>query len=346
MSLACAVCVPARNEEDRLPHLLEALARQTVAPLRVVLVANNCTDATAEVARRFAAREPRLWLRLRELDWPKDLANVGRARAAAMSEGADWLRAEAGDGILLSTDADAVPPPQWVEATLRGFREGAEVVGGEIRIAEAADAPLPPWLRRARDDVAAYWSAVRDLAHAIDPLPHDPPARHGDHTGGSLAITIAAYEAAGGIPPLAGREDVALVEAVERNGGRVRHPAAVWTEVSAREDGRAEQGMAAEMRRWRVRSEGDEAHLLPGAGFWHEAFHRRRGLREMFRRGTFQSLAGLSATDCRELGRRSVNDIAFVAACEAMLPPQAPDMAEIGQATWDLRGMMFTNLAA
>jgi hypothetical protein len=304
------------------------------------------TDGTAEVARRFADREPRLRLRVRELDWPTELANVGRARDAAMAAGAAWLREEAGDGILVSTDADATPPPHWMEAIIGGFRDGAEVVGGEIRIAEDAGRPSPDWLRRSREYVTAYWSAVRDLAHAVDPLPHDPPRRHGDHTGASLAVTIAAYEAAGGIPPLPVREDIALVEAVERNGGRVRHPAAVWTEVSAREDGRAAGGMAAEMRKWRCLAEAGEEHLLPGAGFWHEVFHRRRGLREMFRSGIFCSRDGLPASTYESLAARSVNDIAFVAACEAMLPREAPEKAEIGRATRDLRALIFTNLAA
>jgi GT2 family glycosyltransferase len=346
MSAECAICIPARNEEERLPVLLAALARQDVPGLRVVVVANNCNDGTAEAARRFADREPRLRLRVRELDWRPGLANVGRARGAAMAAGAAWLREEAGDGILVSTDADASPPPHWVHAILDGFREGAEVVGGEIRIAEDPGWPAPDWLRCARAEVAAYWSAVRDLAHGMDPLPHDPPARHGDHTGASLAVTIAAYEAAGGIPPLAVREDVALVEAVERNGGRVRHPVAVWTEVSAREDGRAEGGMATEMRKWRCLAEGGKEHLQPGAGFWYAAFNRRRALREMFRRGTFHGWDGLPASACEALARRSVNDIAFVAACEAMVTREEPEMAEIGRATRDLRAMMFTNLAA
>lgn len=346
MSAECVVCIPARDEEERLPELLTALTRQSIAPLRVVVVANNCTDRTAEVARRFADRDPRLRLRVRELDWPAGLANVGRARGAAMAAGTAWLREEAGDGILVSTDADATPPPHWVAAILDGFRRGAEVVGGEIRIAEEADRPAPDWLTRGREKVASYWSAVRELAHAIDPLPHDPPARHGDHTGASLAVTIAAYEAAGGIPPLAVREDGALVGAVERNGGRVRHPAAVWTEVSPREEGRAEGGMATEMRNWRRLAEAGERHLLPDAGFWHAAFHRRRGLREMFWNGAFDSRSGLPASACEELARRSVNDIAFVAACEAMLPHEVPEMAEIRRATRDLRALMSTNLAA
>ena len=46
------VCIPARNEAERLPRLLRALAAQdgfsVAAPLKVVIVSNNCTDGTVE----------------------------------------------------------------------------------------------------------------------------------------------------------------------------------------------------------------------------------------------------------------------------------------------------------
>ncbi|HEX2145536.1 MAG TPA: glycosyltransferase [Glycomyces sp.] len=45
------VLIPAHNEEERLPATLASLARQTVAPDRIVVVADNCTDATPDIAR-------------------------------------------------------------------------------------------------------------------------------------------------------------------------------------------------------------------------------------------------------------------------------------------------------
>ena len=349
MSRECVICVPARNEEHHLPLLLTGLANQDLPSgeaLRVVVLANNCSDQTAQVARRLGDALPQLRLRIREQDWPAGIANVGLARGAAMAAGIAWLREEVGDGILISTDADAIPPPHWLSAIRHGFREGAEVVGGEIRIDDGDQPAVPDWLRAARARVGAYWAAVRELAHAIDPLPHDPPGCHGNHTGASLAITLNAYQAAGGIPPIPSREDIALVRAVERQGGRVRHPAAVWTVASARETGRAEGGMADELRRWRHLAENDEPHLVPAAGHWLAVFLRRRALRNMYRQRSFHAESGLPVADLMAIAARSVNDIAFVAACEDIVADAQATTGEIGRVTRELRAMLVTRSAA
>ncbi|MFC9284986.1 glycosyltransferase [Streptomyces collinus] len=54
---ACRVValVPAHNEADRIGAALTALRAQTRPPERIVVVADNCTDATAGVARQAGA---------------------------------------------------------------------------------------------------------------------------------------------------------------------------------------------------------------------------------------------------------------------------------------------------
>ena len=47
--------IPARNEEHTLGATLESLRRQTLPPAAVWVIADNCTDATAEVARAHGA---------------------------------------------------------------------------------------------------------------------------------------------------------------------------------------------------------------------------------------------------------------------------------------------------
>ena len=49
------VLIPAHNEEASLPHTLTALKQQSFAPARMVVVADNCTDATVQVAREHGA---------------------------------------------------------------------------------------------------------------------------------------------------------------------------------------------------------------------------------------------------------------------------------------------------
>ena len=328
----CVVCIPARNEAAALPRLLAALAGQEGARPRVLLLANNCTDGTAAAARRAA---PGLDLRVEEASLPPGLSHAGGARGLAMRLGAEWL----GDaqGVLISTDADAEPPPHWVAANLAAIAAGAEAVGGAIRIAPEQGAPVPDWLAQAQARVARYWAAVRAVADALDPLDHDPPPRHGDHTGASLAVTRAAFEAAGGVPALPSGEDNALVAAIERDGGRLRHAPEVWVAVSAREDGRAAGGMAGEMRRWRHLAESGEPHLLPDAAFWRATFRRRRALRDAWPRGE-AAIPGADPAALAAAARESVNAIAFVARAGPLLPPLPQAWERIGRATAALEG--------
>ena len=47
------VCVPARDEADRLPILLDALARQDVeGPIRVSILINNTVDDSVAADRK------------------------------------------------------------------------------------------------------------------------------------------------------------------------------------------------------------------------------------------------------------------------------------------------------
>lgn len=346
------VCVPARDEAGAVPRLLGALGRQEgVGNVRVVLLANGCTDGTAAIARAAARSHPILDLRVIEVTLPPERATVGVARGMAMDAGAEWLGEDGRHpldtgGVLLATDADALPPPGWIAANLRAVVAGADAVGGEIRLAD--EETLPRWLRDARARVARYWAAVRALAHRLDPLPHDPPPRHGDHTGASLAVTVAAYRAAGGVPPLRTGEDNALVAALERNGARLRHAPDAWVAVSAREDGRAPGGMAEEMRRWRRHAETGEPHLLPDAASWAAAFARRRALRDGFAGDLAGAAAatGVALDALRDVARESVDAIAFVARAEPLLPPLVMARAEIGAATRELEARASGRLAA
>ncbi|WP_217702488.1 glycosyltransferase [Nocardioides guangzhouensis] len=50
-TVRCTVLIPAHNEEAVLGRTLDSLDEQTRTPDRVVLVADNCTDRTEEIAR-------------------------------------------------------------------------------------------------------------------------------------------------------------------------------------------------------------------------------------------------------------------------------------------------------
>ncbi len=270
------VCVPARDEVHRIGRLLAALAAQDhPGAIPVVIALNNTTDASRYVVEAVGRRHvDRLDIYLDEHVFPEDLAHAGSARRRAMDLGFKRL---GGTGVLLTTDADARPPPNWVAANLKAIAAGADIVGGALALDEdepAASTIIDRWALLAR-----YWAIVRTIEDEIDPKPWDPQPRHGDHTGASLAVTAKAYRAAGGVPVVPLGEDVALVNAVVAMGGRLAHPIDVQVKVSPRLVGRAAGGMAEAM----VALSGDpDRHrtlTAPSFKHWRERAAWRRELR-------------------------------------------------------------------
>lgn len=276
MTRPVVVCVPARNEAKRLPVLLEALAQQTLtSPINVALCVNNSTDGSVEAAQAAANADVRLRLNLLTCDFPPELAHAGSARRAAMDLGAEWLNDD--DALLVSTDADCRPPADWLEANLANA-EPMRIVGGRIELDER-EADTWPLLFDLRDRFDEYWSKVREIEDAVDPVPWDMPPRHGDHTGASLALTAGLYRAAGGVPLTPSGEDRALVAAALAVGGELIHPQTIWTRTSARPEGRADGGMAEEMRRWLAAGSDGVDPKVPAFHHWQSRALWRRAMR-------------------------------------------------------------------
>ena len=271
------VCVPARNEADRVPMLLKALAAQDVpGPIQVAIVVNNSTDASLEVLERCRADYAgRLSIDVTDIQFAPGEAHAGSARRLAMDRGAQLL-ADNGHAILVSTDADARPPSHWLSAIAAGIARGVDLVGGRIVI--DPDEPLPAHAAMLREALDRYWEQVRAIEDAVDPIAWDLPPRHGDHTGASLAITLAAYRASGGVPRIASGEDRGLVMAALARGARIAHPSDVWAYVSPRCDGRAAGGMADDMARL-IDVGADTPLLMPDFDHWRARAEWRRGMR-------------------------------------------------------------------
>ena len=247
---AAVVCVPAKDEAAGLPVLLNALAEQTRRDFEVFVLANNCADGTAAAARR-AARELQLPVRVAEVRLPPGAAHVGTARRLLAEAAVARLNPAApGGGALLTTDADTRPAPGWVAANLAALRSPTNPGGADCVCGRVKTDPVAVGDEEGR--LAAAWHKLRVrhrrlcdlLAWRLDPDPADPWPRHHDEAGASLALTAAALEAAGGMPAVRSSEDVALVAAVRRSGGVVRHGARVSVRTSRRRDGRCPGGLA------------------------------------------------------------------------------------------------------
>jgi len=156
---------------------------------------------------------------------------------------------------LLTTDADAVVPADWVAANLAALRRGADVVCGRA-IIDPVEATLIPAHLHADDARECRLIALLDeFAWVLDPEAYDPPPRHTEASGASLAVSVEAFRRVGGIPAIAAGEDREFVRALWMMDARVRHDPAIKVVVSGRIEGRAPGGMADAIRRRMVQQD-------------------------------------------------------------------------------------------
>ncbi|MGA8027867.1 MAG: glycosyltransferase, partial [Bryobacteraceae bacterium] len=86
--------VPVRNEEDLLPAALRALAEQKTLRggalshdcYEVILLINNTTDASPDIARSFKRLYPTFRLHIAERDFGRSEAHIGHVRRLLMDE--------------------------------------------------------------------------------------------------------------------------------------------------------------------------------------------------------------------------------------------------------------------
>ncbi|GAB2488933.1 glycosyltransferase family A protein [Promicromonospora xylanilytica] len=136
-----SVVVPVRDDAPALDRCLSLLARQTVAPLEIVVVDNASTDASAAVAHRWGAVvvvEP----------------SVGIPAAAATGYDA------AKGAVIARLDADSRPGPLWVQTVVERMvaDPGLDALTGTGSFYDA-----PPGLRTA--GAVAYLGAYYVLGH-------------------------------------------------------------------------------------------------------------------------------------------------------------------------------------
>lgn len=131
--ISAIVCV--YNREATLAQCLEALGNQTLddAAFEVIVVDNNSTDRSPEIAAEFAKAHGNI----------RVVLETKQGLAAARNRG----MAEALSPIAAFTDDDAIPAADWLERLLARFdtlNEEIVAVGGEIE--PVWEGGKPDWL--------------------------------------------------------------------------------------------------------------------------------------------------------------------------------------------------------
>jgi len=110
-TISVSVIVPARNEEKNIAAVLRALEQQTYPrDLVQVIVANDqSTDNTAAIAKSFSGTT------IIHLNGEPSTAHKKRAIEQA-------IKIATGD-LIMTTDADCVPPPNWIQTVVSFCKE-------------------------------------------------------------------------------------------------------------------------------------------------------------------------------------------------------------------------------
>lgn len=229
-----AIAVPVRNEVERVPRLLDALAAQAgAAPFTLALFFDNCRDGSEALVASLAGHLP--FPIVTDCCDAERAPNAGYARRRAMALAASV----APDGVLMTTDADSQPAPDWISANLEGLAR-AQLVAGRILRDGGRAAPL-----QARLEV--YYDRLHALRRRLDPVEWEAAGTHHWTSAASLAVHSAVYRAAGGFPSLVKGEDAAFADAAARLGFALRRDSAARVMTSARRVGRATDGFAAQL---------------------------------------------------------------------------------------------------
>jgi glycosyltransferase involved in cell wall biosynthesis len=208
------IVIPAHNEEACIGAAVRAATTAAAHPgllgeeVRVLVVLDDCSDKTAQVARSAGAETLEAQTR-----------NVGAARAA----GAEALL-KAGARWLAFTDADSIVCPNWLVDQLS---LDADAVCGTVAVDDWSPHGIHAPLIRSHF-LETYFD--RD----------DHPHIH----GANLGVSAAAYRLAGGFLPLRCDEDVQFVDALHKSGARIARSAKPRVVTSARRNARAAGGFA------------------------------------------------------------------------------------------------------
>lgn len=286
-----SIVIPVRDEAENLAKVLDAFASQVDLQNRpldsdiyeVIVLANNCRDVSAETAREWQKRNPRIKLHVAEIFLSPKHSNIGFVRRRLMNEAFRRLTAKkSGGGIIATTDGDTLVAPDWIAATIEEIKRGADAVGGRILMGAAELAQMNERARYFHLLDEEYRLLVAEYECHLDRLCHDVFPRHHQHFNGSFAVTTEAFKLAGGIPEVPFLEDIAFYHALLRIDAKVRHSPAVRVFTSSRHSGRSKIGLSFQLNEWKKLGENGAILTVEPASAIRGKVLARRILRRMW----------------------------------------------------------------
>jgi hopene-associated glycosyltransferase HpnB len=199
--------VPARDEAANLAHTLPALLAQ--AGLRAaVLVDDQSTDGTAEVARKVAGDDPRLKVVVGTPPPPGWTGKLWALRQGVREA------TEMGAELVLLTDADVFHSPGSVSALAAHLEEqDLDLVSVMATLPTASR-----WERWLQPAFVYFFALLYPFA-----LVGDPRSRVAAAAGGCILVRPGSIAGAGGLEAIRGEviDDVALARLAKASGGRI-----------------------------------------------------------------------------------------------------------------------------
>lgn len=303
-----SIVVPVRDEAATIRHLLESFTAQVLPPgfgntcFEILLLANNCTDDSVAIIKKFQSENPNIPVRLAEVQLDPAQANVGYVRRLLMTEA--FLRQRERGGVIMTTDGDTTVAPDWIASNLLEIGRGADAVGGRILIPRIQLDSMHAFARELHLADERYRLLTAEIEALIDELPFDDGPRHHQHFNASFAVTADAYERSGGMPCVEYLEDCAFYERLERADLRVRHSPDVVVYTSARPKGKSKFGLAYQIDEWRRLGTEGKAFFVEDAQSLIERFTTRRDLRRLW--NAFQETDEMPSRQALEVSSKAV----------------------------------------
>jgi biofilm PGA synthesis N-glycosyltransferase PgaC len=161
------VVVACKNEAHRLEDFMKGLAHQTTSAVEIIVVDDNSTDSTLQVARQLA-QKGKVKISV--------IVNTGRGKKAAIRTGIQNTQTK----WVIVTDADVLCPEKWLESMGRSISEHADgkmgAIAGPVRIMnggiESIDfAAMMGWAASTSLNGKTAMASAANLAFRVDLYP-------------------------------------------------------------------------------------------------------------------------------------------------------------------------------